>query len=156
MARRAGVAGAGILLAGVLAVGAGMPAEARLPAVLIVECLPNVRCTNRGKALHRVQVGVRYRLHAWTVMPNHVHVLLSPLPEWPLGTIVSSWKRFSGREANKRLERTGAFWQVDYWDRFIRNDAHFWATVNYIDANPVKAGLIMEASLWPWGSARFR
>ena len=100
--------------------------------------------------------GVRYRLHAWTIMPNHVHVLLSPLPEWPLGIIVGSWKRFSAREANKRLGRTGAFWQVDYWDRFIRNGTHFSAALSYVDLNPVKAGLVAEASLWPWGSARLR
>ena len=98
--------------------------------------------------------GARYRLHSWTIMPNHVHVLLSPLPEWPLGSIVGSWKRFSGREANKRLGRSGAFWQVDYWDRFIRNDAHFSAAASYIDLNPVKAGLVVEPELWPWGSAR--
>src|SRR6476661_1326375 len=64
--------------------------------------------------------GSRYRLHAWTVMPNHVHVLLTILPEHPLGTIVSSWKRFSAREANIKLGRSGAFWQTEYWDRFIR------------------------------------
>jgi putative transposase len=98
----------------------------------------------------------RYRLHAWTIMPNHVHVLLSILPGIPLGTIVSSWKRFTARAANKLLGREGEFWQVDYWDRFIRNEEHFLATVNYIDLNPVKAGLVAESHLWPWGSARLR
>jgi REP element-mobilizing transposase RayT len=99
--------------------------------------------------------GQRYRLHAWTIMPNHVHVLLTVLPGMPLGTIVSSWKRFTARVANKELGRTGAFWQVDYWDRFIRNEEHFEATRSYIDLNPVKAGLIGDPHLWPWGSARF-
>jgi REP-associated tyrosine transposase len=69
--------------------------------------------------------GDRYRLHAWTIMPNHVHVLLTVMPGKPLGTIVSSWKRFTAREANRILGRIGAFWQDDYWDRFIRNDEHF-------------------------------
>jgi putative transposase len=98
----------------------------------------------------------RYRLHAWTIMPNHVHVLLSVLPGRPLGDIVSSWKRFTAREANIVLGRAGAFWQVDYWDRFIRNEEHFSATESYIDLNPVKAGLVAEAHLWPRGSARLR
>ena len=96
----------------------------------------------------------RYRMLAWTVMPNHVHVLFIPMPGEQLGRIVSSWKRFTAREANLLLGRTGAFWQPDYWDRFIRNDSHYAATVNYIDFNPVKAGLVEAPQLWPWGSAR--
>jgi len=52
----------------------------------------------------------RYRLHAWTIMPNHVHVLLSVTPGHPLGAIVSSWKRFTAREANVVLGRMGEFW----------------------------------------------
>src|ERR1700750_665604 len=66
--------------------------------------------------------GERYRLIAWTLMPNHVHVLLSTMPANPIGQVVDSWKRFTGREANKLLHRSGQFWHVDYWDRFIRTE----------------------------------
>ncbi len=100
--------------------------------------------------------GTRYRLHAWTVMPNHVHVLFTVLSGYSLGTIVSSWKRFTAREANKRLDRSGVFWQADYWDRFVQDEAHFAAAVTYIDQNPVKAGLVEADHLWPHGSARLR
>ncbi|HSH99945.1 MAG TPA: transposase [Reyranella sp.] len=100
--------------------------------------------------------GRSYRLHAWTVMPNHVHVLFTVLPEHPMGMIVSSWKRFTARKANEQLGRSGAFWQTEYWDRFIRNDIHFNATEDYIDNNPVKAGLVSEPRLWPYGSARLK
>ena len=100
--------------------------------------------------------GARYRLHAWTVMPNHVHVLISSMTGFSVGSVVGSWKRFTARQANARLGRVGAFWQEDYWDRFIRNDEHFAAAVGYIDANPVKAGLVEAATLWPWGSARLK
>jgi len=58
--------------------------------------------------------GRHYRLHAWTVMPNHVHVLFTVLPAASLGTTVSSWKRFTARQANRQLGRSGAFWQTDY------------------------------------------
>ena len=98
----------------------------------------------------------RYRLHAWTVMPNHVHVLFTVLPVASLGSIVSSWKRFTAREANRQLGRSGPFWQTEYWDRFIRDDRHFTAAEDYIDQNPVKAGLVSEAALWPYGSARLK
>ena len=100
--------------------------------------------------------GGRYRLHAWTIMPNHVHVLFTSMPNASLGSVISSWKRFTARQANRLLGRSGAFWQTEYWDRFIRNDEHFAATVSYIDQNPVKAGLIEEARLWPYGSARLK
>jgi REP element-mobilizing transposase RayT len=99
--------------------------------------------------------GERYRLHGWTIMPNHVHVLMTMMPTSSLGAVVSSWKRFTARKANEHLGRRGAFWQNDYWDRFIRNEAHFAATTSYIDQNPVKAGLVAHASEWPFGSARF-
>jgi putative transposase len=98
----------------------------------------------------------RYRLHAWSIMPNHVHVLLSIMAGYPLGATISSWKRFTAREANIALGRQGEFWQADYWDRFIRNEHHFSTAQTYIDLNPVKAGLIKEHHLWPWGSARLR
>lgn len=100
--------------------------------------------------------GRRYRMHAWTIMPNHVHTLFTVLPTNPLGDVVGSWKRFTARHANQLLQRRGAFWQTDYWDRFIRNAEHFAAVESYIDQNPVKAGLISEARLWPHGSARLK
>jgi REP element-mobilizing transposase RayT len=100
--------------------------------------------------------GSRYRLLAWTIMPNHVHVLFMPMAGEHLGRIISSWKRFTAREANLKLGRTGAFWQPDYWDRFIGNDDHYEAIVSYIDLNPVKARLVEAPALWRWGSARRR
>jgi putative transposase len=100
--------------------------------------------------------GDRYRLHAWTIMPNHVHVLFSVLPGASLGDTVGSWKRYTARQANQQLGRNGSFWQTEYWDRFIRNEAHFNATIDYIDQNPVKAGLVSAPSLWPYGSARLK
>ncbi len=100
--------------------------------------------------------GTRYRLHAWTVMPNHAHVLFTVLPGASLGTVVGSWKRFTAREANKQLGRTGAFWQTEYWDRYVRSETHLATIEAYIDQNPVKAGLVADAALWPFGSARLK
>ena len=59
------------------------------------------------------------------------------------------------RLPKSRLGRSGPFWQADYWDRFIRNDAHFELAIGYIDNNPVKAGLARTPADWTWGSARF-
>jgi putative transposase len=98
----------------------------------------------------------RYRLIAWTIMPNHVHVLIQTVADHGLGDVVGSWKRFSARAANRQLGREGAFWQDDYWDTYIRNERHFESTLAYIENNPVKAGLVDVPEHWAWGSARLR
>ena len=97
--------------------------------------------------------GERYRLHAWVVMPNHVHVLATPLDGNSLSSIVHSWKSFTAKEANRLMGRAGTFWLEEYFDRAIRDDQHFARAVEYIENNPVKAGLCAQASDWMFGSA---
>ena len=99
--------------------------------------------------------GKAYRLLAWCVMPNHVHILAEM---WkPLGTVLKNWKSYSGSEANKILGTTGeTFWQADYFDRYIRDREHYRRVVRYIENNPVKAGLVPEPCEWPWSSAPYR
>jgi REP element-mobilizing transposase RayT len=100
--------------------------------------------------------GERYRLHAWVVMPNHVHTLFTPLAGWSLSVVVGGWKSFTSKQANKLLARSGAFWQEDYFDRYIRTDSHYADVTAYIDNNPVKAGLCNLPEDWRFGSARRR
>jgi REP element-mobilizing transposase RayT len=98
--------------------------------------------------------GQRYRVHTWVVMPNHVHVLFTPLEGWALSRIVGSWKSFTAKQACRLLNRRGSFWQEDYFDRFIRNGQHFAKAKNYIELNPVVAGLCAAQEDWEFGSAR--
>jgi len=100
--------------------------------------------------------GDRYDLHAWCVMPNHVHAFLTPKPEMSLPGILHSWKSFTANKANKLLDRHGSFWQREYFDRFVRDQKHFVAAIEYIENNPVKAGLAVDPTAWPFGSAAFR
>jgi REP element-mobilizing transposase RayT len=100
--------------------------------------------------------GVRYRLAAWVVMPNHLHLLASPCGGYTLSGILHSLKSYSASEANKILDRKGAFWMEDYFDRYIRNLAHYERTVAYIENNPVKAKLCRTPEEWPFSSARFK
>ncbi|MEQ1755479.1 MAG: transposase [Micropepsaceae bacterium] len=97
--------------------------------------------------------GQRYRLHAWCVMPNHIHVLVTPQGTNTLSKILQSWKSFTGNRANEILGRKGTFWAPDYHDRFIRDEAHFGTAVNYIALNPVKAGLCSTAEDWRYSSS---
>ena len=86
-------------------------------------------------------------------MPNHVHVVIETLEGHTLSDVVKSWKSFTSRQANSRLGRTGAFWKPDYFDRYMRNEDHLMRTIEYVENNPVKAGLVNKAVDWPWSSA---
>ena len=99
---------------------------------------------------------IRYHLHAWVVMPTHVHVLFSPLPGRAVSTIIHSWKSFTAHQAVKRFGCSAPFWSRDYFDRFIRNERHYTAAIAYIEANPVKAGLCQRSVDWQFGSAHAR
>jgi putative transposase len=100
--------------------------------------------------------GKRYFLLAWCIMPNHVHAMLEMRREHRLGDQVRSWKTYTARRANEHLARKGPFWSADYFDRFVRDQQHYENAINYIEYNPVKAGLARSAELWPWSSARRR
>ncbi len=96
----------------------------------------------------------RYVVHAWCVMPNHVHVVMQPLTS--LGTIVKSWKAFSAAKINRLAGRSGRLWAPDYFDRFMRNDDQLAATIFYVEANPVAARLSENPEAWPFSSAGAR
>lgn len=97
----------------------------------------------------------RYDLLAWVIMPNHVHVLVHTR-QTPLPKVIQSWKSYIAREANIVLRRQGAFWERDYWDTYMRDEAQVIKSRSYVDQNPVKAGLVRDATAWGWSSARFR
>ncbi|CAM3523974.1 REP-associated tyrosine transposase [Polaromonas hydrogenivorans] len=104
--------------------------------------------------------GERYRLIAWCIMPNHVHVLIEPTTSLP--KIVQSWKSYTGRWALLHNAELGlgvpghAFWMRDYWDRYIRHERHLQSVIHYIHENPVKAGLCQTAQDWPFSSAKLQ
>ncbi len=96
----------------------------------------------------------RYRIIAWCVMPNHVHAIIEILAKYSLAEILHSWKSYSAHEANKILSRSGKFWFREYHDRFIRDSEHLANAVEYVENNPVKAGLAVKKEEWRWSSAR--
>ena len=94
-----------------------------------------------------------YTLTAWVVMPNHVHILLTPLKDQELSDILHDVKSYTAHQANNILKRNGQFWQHESFDRYIRNREHFANVINYIEENPVKAGLCRKKSDWKFSSA---
>jgi len=94
--------------------------------------------------------GSKYELISWVIMPNHVHLLLKPLADVELSTIMHSVKSYTAHEANKILHRSGQFWQIESFDRYIRSSKHFDAVKRYIWNNPVKAKLCDSPEDWPY------
>ncbi|MBL9144420.1 MAG: transposase [Verrucomicrobiaceae bacterium] len=86
--------------------------------------------------------GECYDLHSYVIMPNHVHVLFSPLDSITFPELVKAWKGISSRLIHQaRLSDLNPFWQPDYFDRLIRSPQHFAKVQRYIEDNPAKADL---------------
>jgi REP element-mobilizing transposase RayT len=97
----------------------------------------------------------RYSLHAVVVMPDHAHVLMTPVKKsddawFGLNQIIHTSKSFTAHEINKRACRTGYVWQEERFDRIVRNEQEFWEKWNYMASNPVKAGLCAVSDEYPW------
>ncbi|MGV3618640.1 MAG: circularly permuted type 2 ATP-grasp protein [Fimbriimonas sp.] len=92
--------------------------------------------------------GSRYRLHAWSIMPNHVHVVVEPLAGQDLKSVLHSWKSYTANQINAALGERGERWQKEYFDHLIRDEVDLIAQIAYVEANPARAGL----TEWPWVS----
>jgi len=94
--------------------------------------------------------GKRYGLHSYVIMPNHLHVLVTPFGEHTLSKIIKGWKSVSTREINKlrgergedtasTIKKSGVVWQKESFDHIVRSAESFTKFKRYIDENP--AGL---------------
>ncbi|PJA28863.1 MAG: hypothetical protein CO189_03855, partial [candidate division Zixibacteria bacterium CG_4_9_14_3_um_filter_46_8] len=90
--------------------------------------------------------GKYYRLFAWTVMPNHVHIVVKLLPDHNLQKTLHSCKSFTSHQANLILGRKGIFWSREYYDHLVRDEEEFYRVVRYVANNPKKANL----KDWKW------
>jgi putative transposase len=106
-------------------------------------------------SLRRGVVLGHYVLGAWTIMSNHMHLLL--LPKAPPSRLLQSLKGASAREANRILGRTGErFWQAESYDHRVRDQEEWKRIRTYIEENPLKAGLVRSAADYRWSSASQR
>ena len=102
--------------------------------------------------LYGEEVRHLYELHAWVVMPNHVHAISQPKAATP--SIMRWLKGRTSRVANQGLGRTGtSFWQEESFDHWIRSDEELRDLIEYVENNPVKAGLVEAKEQWRWSSA---
>lgn len=98
--------------------------------------------------------GERFELHAWCVMPNHVHAVLRPLAGWTLSQILKGWKGFTAWSANRLLNRARKpFWQTESFDHLVRDENDRQRCCHYTIMNPVNAGFCKRPEDWEWSSA---
>jgi REP element-mobilizing transposase RayT len=96
----------------------------------------------------------RYELRAWVVMPNHVHVVVWPMPGYTLSDILHSWKSFTSHKINKHLStKVVPFWQGESYEHLIRDDDDLHRCCHYTLMNPVNAGLCARPEDWKRSSA---
>ena len=107
----------------------------------------------------------RYHLLAYVIMPSHLHWVFQPLPQCrghlvdagekrpPREVIMHSLKSFTGTVCNRLLQRQGPFWQDESYDHWIRDDDELLRIIEYVEQNPVKAGLVRGADEWRFSSA---
>jgi putative DNA methylase len=101
---------------------------------------------------HNATVLGRYILHAFVVMPNHVHMLVSP--HVPVPELTKTLKSFTAKRANQSLGLTGnLFWQEESYDHLARTQREVQRIRLYIEYNPVRAGLVRKAGDYRWSSA---
>jgi putative DNA methylase len=80
-------------------------------------------------------------------------VLIETQPGYSLSDVVHSWKSYTANAINRLNGGEGAFWMPEYHDRYIRDDRHLKAVVEYIENNPVTAGLVDKKQAWRYSSA---
>ncbi|GAB1467814.1 transposase [Candidatus Cloacimonadota bacterium] len=93
-----------------------------------------------------------FYLYAFTIMHNHLHILLKPLvregEQVSLSTIIKSFKGSTARLINMELKRERSLWYREYFDHWVRNQQELVNVIEYIRNNPVKAGLVKDAREW--------
>jgi len=99
--------------------------------------------------------GIKLQVHGVVVMPDHVHIIFSPLKDgkgnpFGLAEIMNGIKGASAHAINKALNRRGRVWQKESFDHVLRSDEKIHSKVQYICENPLRKGLTTNIDDWPW------
>ena len=90
--------------------------------------------------------GKYYKLIATVVMPDHVHILLTPETKFNLSRIMKGIKGVSARKINQLRQQKGSIWQAESYDRIIRDNDELIEKLQYMLNNPIKKGITRN----PW------
>ena len=91
-------------------------------------------------------------VHAYVLMDNHLHLLLTPQKEAAVSAMMQAIGRSYVRLFNQRHGRTGTLWEGRYRSTLVQSERYLLACMVYIDLNPVRAGMVAQAADHPWSS----
>jgi len=103
-----------------------------------------------GRGLRRFGV----RLHAYVLMTNHVHLLLTPVDETGISRLMQHLGRQYVGYINKTYRRTGTLWEGRHKASLVQADTYLFTCMRYIELNPVTAGMVETPEQYPWSSYR--
>ena len=94
------------------------------------------------------------KVHAFVLMPNHVHLLMQPMREKALSAALQLIGSSYAKYINRRHERSGHLFQGRFHSSHVAQDAYLLVASRYIHNNPVRAGIVEDAQTYPWSSVR--
>jgi len=106
------------------------------------------------EVLFHYQKQHKYRLHEFVVMPNHFHLLITPISPVTVEKAVQFIKGGFSYRAKKELAFNGEIWQTSFYDRRVRDANEYAHFRHYIHMNPVQRGLATSPEEFPHGSAK--
>lgn len=92
------------------------------------------------------------KVHAYCLMPNHVHLLLTPTKADACSALMKSVSHRYAHYFNRKYARTGTLWEGRYRSCLVETGHYVLACYRYIELNPVRAGLVSTPALYPWSS----
>lgn len=104
------------------------------------------------RTLTELSLHHRVLVHAYVLMTNHVHLLVTPLVAGGVSKVMQSLGSRYVKYVNATLERAGTLWEGRYKACLVARDEHVLAACRYIDLNPVRAGMVRHPAQYPWSS----
>jgi putative transposase len=102
--------------------------------------------------LGRHSAGFDCEVHAYVLMTNHVHLLLTPRSRGCIPRLMQAVGRDYGRFVNLSLGRPGSLWEGRYKACLVDSERYALACYRYIEKNPVRAGMVDHPRDYPWSS----
>jgi putative transposase len=93
-------------------------------------------------------------VHAYVLMTNHVHLLLTPETETGVSQLMQALGRYYVMYVNKTYQRSGTLWEGRYKSILVDSDNYFLVVSRYIELNPVRVGIVNHPAGYPWSSYR--
>ncbi len=106
------------------------------------------------KVLLRTSERARCAIHAYVLMSNHTHLLVTAIEPRAPSRMMQSLGRSYVRYFNERHGRTGTLWEGRYRSSVIDSELYFFQCSRYIESNPVRAGMVSEPAAYRWSSFR--